>query len=267
MSNSNNGWVKIHRSLINWEWFDCSSTVHLFLYLLLAANHKDLQWKGRTIKRGQVLTSRAKISANTGLSDRQIRTSLERLKATNEVTIKATNLNSIITVCKYDSYQENKNTSDQQNDQQNDQQRTNQQTRMKRNIRNIGDDFENENGLEKFDACIIKMRNNPEAGWKATMLKYFEQGRGNVYGYSDQKELDEFDRIYRIVKNRINAADPETLRGKNYKQINQIILQVAKQGFNQLRYDDFLKTKKLKNVADQFNSLLDKANKKYNAHG
>lgn len=70
------------------------------------------------IGRGQILTSRAKIKQETGLSDRQIRTCLERLQTTNEVTIQSTNVNSVITICNYDSYQNAPAYNDQPNDQQ-----------------------------------------------------------------------------------------------------------------------------------------------------
>ena len=35
------GWVKLHRKFLEWEWYDKSETVHLFLHCLLKANHKD----------------------------------------------------------------------------------------------------------------------------------------------------------------------------------------------------------------------------------
>lgn len=79
--------------------------VQLFLYLLLNANYKDVVWRGVTIKRGQLITSRDKMCKDLRLTDRKIRTCLSRLKTTGEISIKATNKYSVITICKYDEYQ------------------------------------------------------------------------------------------------------------------------------------------------------------------
>ena len=99
------GWIKIFNKFLLWEWFDKAEMVQLFLYLLLNANYKDNTWRGVKVKRGELLTSRDKISKDLGLTERQVRTCLKRLQATGEITIKATNRYSIITICKYGEYQ------------------------------------------------------------------------------------------------------------------------------------------------------------------
>jgi hypothetical protein len=99
------GWIKIHRKLITWEWYNDSKMVHLFLHLLLSANHSDGNWQGVSVKRGQLITGRIKLSAVTGISEQSIRTCLSKLESTKELTIKTTNKNSIITLLNYDSYQ------------------------------------------------------------------------------------------------------------------------------------------------------------------
>ena len=98
------GWIKVPRELLSWEWFTKPEMVQLFLYLLLSANHKAVKWQGIEIKRGEVVTSTAKISADTGLSVQVVRTCLNRLKSTNEITSRATSRYTIITICKYASY-------------------------------------------------------------------------------------------------------------------------------------------------------------------
>lgn len=112
------GWIKVFRSLLDWEWYKKPNMVHLFIHLLLSANHESKKWQGIEIKRGQLVTGRKSLSKATGISERSIRTCLEMLKTTSELTIKTTNKYSIITICKYDDYQELKSTSDQQSDQQ-----------------------------------------------------------------------------------------------------------------------------------------------------
>lgn len=116
------GWLKIFRKLTEWEWYNHSEMVHLFIHLLLKASPTDKVWQGIKICRGQLITGRQKLCAETGISERTIRTCLARLVSSGEIIIKATNKHSIITICKYADYQYRKEQSDQPTDQQNDQQ-------------------------------------------------------------------------------------------------------------------------------------------------
>jgi len=99
------GWIKIHRKLIDWEWFQNSQMLHLFIHLLLKANHADRKWQGITVKRGQLVTGRKKLSAETGISEPIIRKCLSNLKKSGEIDKKSTNKYTIITICNYDNYQ------------------------------------------------------------------------------------------------------------------------------------------------------------------
>ena len=99
------GWIKIHRKFLDWEWFNKSEAVHLFVYLVLKANHKEVQWQGIDINKGQFVTSFGKISADTGISLQTIRTLLKKLEKSNEINIQTTNKFSVITICKYECYQ------------------------------------------------------------------------------------------------------------------------------------------------------------------
>lgn len=113
-----NGWIKIHRKLLEWEWYTYSEMVHLFIHLIVSANHKDKRWQGVDVKRGQIITSRKKLSVETGISEQTVRTCLERLQNSNEITIQPTNKYSIITICSYECYQEQSNESNQRTNQQ-----------------------------------------------------------------------------------------------------------------------------------------------------
>ena len=119
------GWIKLHRKILNWEWFKEDNTFRVFIYLLSSANYKTSKWRGITVNRGQVITGRSVIAEDLGISERSVRTCLSRLKSTSEITVKSTNKYSIVTVCKYEEYQFIGNYNDQQNDQQSVQQATN----------------------------------------------------------------------------------------------------------------------------------------------
>lgn len=103
---NNTGWIKMHRSLLDWEWYGDINTKILFLHLLLKANHKDKKWQGKTIKRGSFITGVHALSSELGISIQMVRTAISKLKSTNEITIESTNKNSIITIVNYDNYQD-----------------------------------------------------------------------------------------------------------------------------------------------------------------
>ena len=100
------GWIKLHRKFKKWGWYNKSEMVHLFIHLLLSANHQDNEWQGVIIKRGQLVTGRKMLSQETQISEQTIRTCLTNLIKTNEIKRKSTNKYSIITICNYDDYQD-----------------------------------------------------------------------------------------------------------------------------------------------------------------
>ena len=122
-------WIKLYRKFTEWEWFNVSEMVHLFIYLLINANNSENEWRGVKVKRGQLITGRKILHEKTGISEQTLRTCLKRLENTKEITIQSTNLYSIITICKYNDYQPEKLNANQPTNQQltNDQPATNQQ--------------------------------------------------------------------------------------------------------------------------------------------
>lgn len=100
-----NGWLKLFYRFKEWEWYGDTNMVRLFIHLLLSANYRPLKWRGIDIPRGSFVTSRATLAAETTLSEQEVRTCLKRLISTNEITSKTTNKYTIITICKYDTYQ------------------------------------------------------------------------------------------------------------------------------------------------------------------
>jgi hypothetical protein len=100
------GWICLHRKLLDWEWYDDANVSRLFIHCLLRANHKPKKWKGKVIPAGSFISGRIKLSEETGLSEQQIRTCLDKLKSTSDLTIKPTNRNSLITVTGWASYQD-----------------------------------------------------------------------------------------------------------------------------------------------------------------
>lgn len=100
------GWIKLHRSLIDWEWYTDHNTSRLFIHCLVRANFEDKEWRGIPIKRGSFYTSLDTLSRETGLSPRQIRTSFDKLISTGELTSSGMARGRMVTIHEYDSYQE-----------------------------------------------------------------------------------------------------------------------------------------------------------------
>jgi len=135
------GWIKLHRKFIEWEWFDISDMIKLFMFLLLSANHKDSTWRGVEIKRGQYLTGLNSLSEKTKISVQTLRTCLKRLEKTGEINSKVTNKYRLITVCNYDSYQDNQQETNSQ---------TNNQLTSKQQATNNKQEYKNINKEKKY---------------------------------------------------------------------------------------------------------------------
>lgn len=83
------GFISLHRSILNWEWYDDINTKTVFLHLLLTVNFIDTQWHGIDIKRGQRMVSIAKLAEETGLTIKATRTAITHLISTNELSSKS----------------------------------------------------------------------------------------------------------------------------------------------------------------------------------
>ena len=121
MKDISKGYIALYRQFIDWEWYDDANTMRLFIHCLLLANHKDKKWRGKTIKRGQFITSQSKLANSLKLSIMQIRNSLKKLKTTGEITVYTTADYSVITVNLYDSYQDKEQAKEQTKDTTNEQ--------------------------------------------------------------------------------------------------------------------------------------------------
>ena len=105
-------YVKLDRKILDWEWYLNINTKTLFIHMLLKANWKEGRFEGKTIPKGSFVSSIPKLSAETGLTEREIRTSIGHLRATGELTVKTTNKYSVFTVKNYSLYQASGTQSD-----------------------------------------------------------------------------------------------------------------------------------------------------------
>ena len=103
----NPNWVKLYRKIEDWRWYKDAITFHLFIHLLLNVNYCPSANGENILGRGQIMVTRRSLTESTNISDRSIRTCIEKLQKSKEILIsqKATNRPHIITICNYDSYQ------------------------------------------------------------------------------------------------------------------------------------------------------------------
>jgi len=97
------GWIKLHRRILDWEWYDDANAFRLFIHCLLSANHKDKKWRGIEIKAGQFITSYPKLSRQLKLSEQQVRRLFKKIASETEV--KSTHKYTLVTVTNWEVYQ------------------------------------------------------------------------------------------------------------------------------------------------------------------
>ena len=131
------GWIKLHRQILEWEWYSDNNCFRLFTHLVLKANYKQKRFKGIELKIGSIVTSRDILARETGLSSQQIRTALNKLISTNEVTSVTSSQGTIIQIVNYEKYQveTNETTNEQPTD--NQQVTTNKKVKKEKNNKEI----------------------------------------------------------------------------------------------------------------------------------
>ena len=104
--------IQLHRKILEWEWYDEPKTFAVFLHCLLKANWKEKNWRWKTIERWTFITSLDKLSKELKLSVRSVRTALDKLESTSELTKEWHASYTLIKVNKYNEYQTNDKLND-----------------------------------------------------------------------------------------------------------------------------------------------------------
>ena len=131
-----NGWIKLHRKIIDNPVFDNPDLFHLFVYCLIAANHNPtvIVWNGeeKNMERGSFITGRKSLSEKLKQSESKIYRNLKTLEKLNIITQKSNNRFTLINVVNYCNYQ----GSEFENEQQMNNQRTTNEQQMN-TVKNI----------------------------------------------------------------------------------------------------------------------------------
>lgn len=81
------GYIRLLYSFKDWRYYSDPSTCCLFVHLLLNVNYTQSKYMGITIGKGQLVTTQAKLCAETGLSRQQVRTALHKLSVAHELIV------------------------------------------------------------------------------------------------------------------------------------------------------------------------------------
>ena len=79
------GWIKLHRSIKDWEWYSDMILFRFFTHLLVSVNHQDKKWQGRVIEKGSLATSWSNIANDSGLTVAQVRRAADKMEESGEI--------------------------------------------------------------------------------------------------------------------------------------------------------------------------------------
>ena len=146
-----NGFIKLHRKLLDWEYYKDINTKTLYIHLLLKTAFADYKTKdGYIIHAGTQFTSVKKLSNETGLTVQEVRTSLKKLETTNIITSTSTNKGTLVTIVNWELLQNTATTA------------TNETTSKTTNYNNKNNTYKNinKNGREGNVINFSKKKNS-----------------------------------------------------------------------------------------------------------
>ena len=109
------GWVSIHRKLKEKGYYKKSQYVHLWIHLILSANHNTSEFfwnkKNIIVKPGQFITGRKALSSDTGIPESTVEDILNFLERQQQIKQEKTTKFRLITILKWKEYQKPNNKS------------------------------------------------------------------------------------------------------------------------------------------------------------
>ncbi|EIQ5064346.1 DNA replication protein [Salmonella enterica] len=110
-TNGGKGFALIHRQFMDSKLYKDSQAVHLFLHLILKANHSpavvNTDIGEMLVERGQLITGRPKLVSETFIPDNKVKSLLRSFEGNGMIRIESKGRKfSLITVLKYDDFQD-----------------------------------------------------------------------------------------------------------------------------------------------------------------
>lgn len=104
------GYIKLYRKVQDKGWYKDSHYVHLWVHLLMKANHKGAEFmhggKIITLKSGQFVTGRKALSAETGIQESKIERILKLFEECGQIEQQTNSHNRVVTILSWSEYQE-----------------------------------------------------------------------------------------------------------------------------------------------------------------
>lgn len=105
------GFALLHRKIMDVPFYKDSEAAHLWIHLLLRANHEQTVVStdvgNVTCERGEFITGRNALASETGLSADRVKALLRKFQNLGMITTKSNNRFTVLRVVKYDEYQSN----------------------------------------------------------------------------------------------------------------------------------------------------------------
>lgn len=210
------GWIKLHRGFTKFEWYQDANTVRVFLHLLITANHKEAKWQGNVIGRGQLITSHSNLANDLGLTIQNVRTSISKLKKSENVTVKSTSKFTMLSVCNYDTYQsEDAPTNTPTNKPlTGDQQTTNKPLTTNKNDKNK----ENEENEKKTTSVSVKDAHQLRAEKLFNRKEYRQLDKSEISAWNSAKDIvkSATEREWKEIEAFYAAPQRETYARKSF---------------------------------------------------
>tara|TARA_Y100000590_G_scaffold303218_1_gene341868 strand:+ start:6640 stop:7422 length:783 start_codon:yes stop_codon:yes gene_type:complete len=248
------GYVKLHRQLEHWGWYQDSKALHLFIHLLIKASTTNRIYKGVKLKKGQLITSYRLLAEQTGISLQSVRTILTKLESTHEIQVQNNQKFTIVTVKKWESYQasaEDEQLTDDTDLTQEQhatntvatqtQHTTNTELTPVKEVKNVKNDVKKINKKESFINSVEFQYQEPLASW----LNYRKDLKTLSQWQYQYKQLSKFNNPQEVVEHSIGQGyrglfEPKPISISNNKQgtfeaMKEVDCMIEQSGFGDVR--------------------------------
>lgn len=190
------GYIKLHRQLLDSYQFSNPNALKIWIWMLLKANYKPKLVsvkvsKGYTdvlIERGQFIFGRNKAAEELNLDESLIYRILKKFELQESIVVKSNNQYSIVTICKYDTY----NCEDLENEQPMNSGRTTDEQPM---------------NTTKKDKNNKKGNKLPLNEKELVFLEIMVEVTGRAFRTLDEKTRKQFDELLKLKYTRVDIKN------------------------------------------------------------
>jgi len=104
------GWISLHRKILDNPLFKDPQALTLWVYLLLRANHSDTKAlvgnKAIPVKRGEFITGRKSLATSTGINESKIQRLLKLFENEHQIKQQTFTKYRLISIANYSQYQD-----------------------------------------------------------------------------------------------------------------------------------------------------------------